>query len=86
MTNDVDLQTITALLKGTTLDVEEVLMVCMTLGKMMQCIPKEHSKLAISGIANKRDKLRKQGHTTGDVMLTTVLESWKDFANQRRPL
>ena len=86
MTNDVDLKTITALLEGASLDVEEVLKVCFTLGKILQCIPKEKSKFAIAGITNKRDELLKKGHTTGHMMLTVVLDSWQDFANQRRAL
>ena len=63
-----------------TVDLQDVLLVCTSLGKMLQGIPANHRKLAISRIRNKRNELAKECDSLGALMLGVVAESWDDFS------
>lgn len=58
----------------------EVIAMCVHLGKLLQCVPKEKRKFAVARLLNESDNLGKQGVPLGAVMLREVAESWEDFS------
>jgi hypothetical protein len=58
---------------------EDVLVMFVHLGKLLQGVPKGSRQLSVSRVLKESEKLREEGHSQQALMLLTFALSWEDF-------